>query len=239
MNKNFLKIIKNSFSEYIKVGSSRSNLKLKVLHGNIAKDLFNELGKNYTIKSLGFFDNKETIVEGKYYSKKVDITVFLKEKVKAGIAIKFVMRNYFQNSNNYFESMLGETVNIRANNIPYFQIFIIFDKLPYYKKTGDFKKYELISLENLKKYINLGKQNINTNLHSPNKILLVILNLTDKDYYFMDENEYFKYYNSIIDKQNLITYSNDLKNDFKNTNIIFNDYEKFIREVSTIIKNKK
>ena len=35
--------------------------------------------------------------------------------------------------------MLGETANIRTNSIPYFQIFIIFDKVPYYGKGGEFK----------------------------------------------------------------------------------------------------
>ena len=59
------------------------------------------------------------------------------------------MRNYSQNSNNYFENMLGETANIRSNSIPYFQIFIIFDKVPYYEQGGIFKKYDNISRHNL------------------------------------------------------------------------------------------
>ena len=39
--------------------------------------------------------------------------------------------------------MLGETANIRANKCPYFQIFIILDRLPYYKKeTKRITKWE-------------------------------------------------------------------------------------------------
>ena len=64
------------------------------------------------------------------YDKKVDITITKQNKPIAGFAIKFVMQNYSQNSNNYFENMLGETANIRSNRIPYFQIFIILDNLP-------------------------------------------------------------------------------------------------------------
>lgn len=52
-------------------------------------------------------------------------------KVAAGIGVKFVMQNYFQNSNNYFENILGETAHIRSKRIPYFQIFIIPDILPH------------------------------------------------------------------------------------------------------------
>jgi hypothetical protein len=59
------------------------------------------------------------------------------------------MQNYSQNSNNYFENMLGETANIRSSNIPYFQIFIIPDEIPYYKK-------EKGKILRLMMYINIG-----------------------------------------------------------------------------------
>ena len=115
------------------VGTSRSTAKLKSLHGHIANDLKNILGEDYNVKSQGIGDDREGTIEGKYYPKKVDITIYKENKPIAGYAVKFVMRNYSQNSNNYFENMLGETANIRMNSIPYFQIFIIFDKVPYYK----------------------------------------------------------------------------------------------------------
>ena len=35
----------------------------------------------------------------------VDITINYKGKAIAGYAVKFAMRNYSQNSNNYFENM--------------------------------------------------------------------------------------------------------------------------------------
>lgn len=75
-----------------------------------------------------------------YIDKMEDITIQHKGKDVGGIAIKFVMQNYSQNSNNYFENMLGETANIRCNSIPYFQVFIILDKLPYYNKQKKTQK---------------------------------------------------------------------------------------------------
>ena len=132
-NTQFLEVIRKSFQIYLGVDTSRSTAKLKTLHGHIAQDLQELFGKDYTIKSQGYGDDKEGIINGRYYPKNADITVSYNGKPVAGYAVKFVMRNYSQNSNNYFENMLGETANIRSNSIPYFQLFIIFDKVPYYK----------------------------------------------------------------------------------------------------------
>jgi hypothetical protein len=122
----------------VSIGTSRSTAKLKPLHGAIAQDIANRLGNNYIVKSQGYGDDKEASIKGRYVDKMVDITI--KDRSTrhdvAGIAVKFVMQNYSQNSNNYFENMLGETANIRTANCPYFQIFIILDKLPYYKNSG-------------------------------------------------------------------------------------------------------
>ena len=85
------------------------------------------MGKEYKVFSQGYGDDKEKEINGRYYDKKVDITIAYKNKIVAGIGVKFVQQNYAQNSNNYFENMLGETANIRTNKIPYFQIFIISD----------------------------------------------------------------------------------------------------------------
>ena len=108
----------------------------------------------YYIQSQGWGDDKEGDIQGRYVDKKVDITVCSADTQTplAGIAVKFVMQNYSQNSNNYFENMLGETANIRANNCPYFQIFIILDRLPYYKKdTKRITKWETFTEHNAAK----------------------------------------------------------------------------------------
>ena len=175
-----------------------------------------KLGKDFYIQSQGYTEDKEGCIEGRYYPKNVDITINYKGKPVAGYAIKFVMRNYSQNSNNYFENMLGETANLRANNIPYFQIFILFDKLPYYKKGGEFAKYELITGHNLAKYIKLSEDNPDTFLHTPDKTLLIVVNLKEKslDHIFLTDKDYAEYYSSVIDDIDLMKYSSRIKDTF-------------------------
>lgn len=229
-NEQLLEVIKQSFNDYLRVGTSRSPQKLKSLHGSIAQDLEGEFGPDFTIKSQGIGDDKEGVIPGRYYDKNVDITVFRDSKPVAGYAVKFVMCNYSQNSNNYFENMLGETANIRANNIPYYQIFIIFDKVPYYKNGGKFVKYEKISGHNLSKYLNLSEDDPNINVNVPDKTLVIILKLKEKenDYVFENKNAYNNYYIEQINKvDDLITYSSDIDVSF-GPRVILNNYKSFI-----------
>lgn len=116
---------------------------MKPLHGAIASDLAARLGADYKVMSQGYEDDKEGVISGRYVDKNVDIVIqkSATEEVVAGLAVKFVMQNYSQNSNNYFENMLGETANIRAKGFPYFQIFIILDRLPYYKRDKSISRW--------------------------------------------------------------------------------------------------
>ena len=124
MNNDFMAVLNSSFITYLQTGP-RSNEKLKILHGFIAKKIQNKLGDSYTVFSYGVGDNKESNISGRYINKNVDIGIFKGGRPLAGIAIKFVMSNYSQNSNNYFENMLGETANIRCEGVLYFQIIIL------------------------------------------------------------------------------------------------------------------
>lgn len=229
-NDQFLEVIKQSFKSYLSVGTSRSTAKLKSLHGHIATDLQSMLGEEFTVKSQGYGDDKEGKINGRYYPKNVDITILKDNKVVAGYAIKFVMRNYSQNSNNYFENMLGETANIRSSSIPYFQLLIIFDKVPYYSNGGVFKRYDIISEHNLDKYISLSKDNPNIFFHTPDKTLIVLLTLKEKspNYQFKNSLDYSNYYLSVINDINLMSYSTKIKDSFDES-VIFNNYEDFIK----------
>ena len=105
-NTEFLEQITASFKKFLCTGS-RSNEKLKILHGAIASDLYERLGKRFTVHSLGIGDGKEDKIQGRYINKAVDITISDRKKAIAGIGVKFVMQNYSQNSNNYFECVGG------------------------------------------------------------------------------------------------------------------------------------
>lgn len=233
-NSQFLAILKKSFITYLQTGA-RSNKKLGILHGAISEDLKERLNDiSYSVYSLGYGAGKEHKINGRYVDKTVDITIAERNMPVAGIAVKYVMSNYSQNSNNYFENMLGETANIRCAKIPYFQIFIIPDKIPYFDKEGDISKWEMINEHNLNKYIKLSNDNIDTYLHTPNKTLVFIVHIQDKNAgaKISDKQEYEQYYlNNDFDMS-----MSSLKFDFGNT-IIYNDYDKFIQKVAYVIKS--
>ncbi len=238
-NAQFLEVIKESFETYLNKNTSRSTAKLKALHGHIAADLAELFGSDYTIKSQGYGNDKEGMLDGRYYPKYVDITVSKDGKPVAGYAVKFVMRNYSQNSNNYFENMLGETANIRSNNIPYFQIFIIFDKVPYYKNGGEFSKYDIISEHNMEKYFALSKDNPDAFYHTPDKTLIILLKLKEKspDCKFANSEEYADYYKSVINHKDVISYSDRIRDTFDNS-VILNNYSDFIKRTYYIAEGK-
>jgi hypothetical protein len=232
-NRDFLDCILRSFKKFL-VTHSRSNQKLVILHGGIANDLALKLGEGYQVKSLGYEKGKEAKIQGRYLDKNVDITIIKDDKPIAGIGVKFVMQNYAQNSVNYFETMLGETANIRSNSIPYFQLFIIFDKLPYYENGGKFKKWEVFSQHNAKKYAVLSKDNIEFLFHSPVKTLLFVVNLPEIDVPIQNKNEYTTYYKSL---PNLTIKTTEIDYGTFDKSVIFNDYETYIEKVVHYIKS--
>lgn len=230
---NFLMALTNSFKAFLETGS-RSNAKLKILHSSISTDLISLLGPQYVVKSLNIGDGKEGTIKGRYINKNVDIVILNNNKVIAGIGVKFVMQNYSQNSNNYFEIMLGETANIRSENIPYFQIFVIPEKMPYYKSNGQLDKWEEFSLHNSKKYLKLSQDNIDIFLHTPNKTLLYVIKLPETTIEIGTKEEYYDYYRNY---QNL-QIEKSIRNygDFSN-NVVHNNYVVFMNKISNYIKS--
>jgi hypothetical protein len=198
------------------------------LHGAIAKDLHDKLGDAYDVYSQGYLHDKEVRIKGRYIDKWVDITITKDETVIAGIGVKFVMQNYSQNSNNYFENMLGETANIRARNCPYFQVFIILDVLPYYKKDTNktIQKWESFTKHNVSKYIILSKDNVEVFYHTPNKTLIYVIHIPDNSKLSKQE-EYMDYYRD-LDFSVLVSEDSF---DGMQSAVILNDYESFIDKV--------
>lgn len=226
-NAGFLAIVAKSFDAYLAKGTSRSTDKLKPLHGAIAQDIAYRLGNAYEVWSQGYGKDKEADMTGRYVNKKVDITIKHNDKPIAGIAVKFVMQNYSQNSNNYFENMLGETANIRCNKLPYFQIFIILDKLPYYKKDKTISKWETFTDHNIAKYVSLSNDNIDLYLHTPNKTLICVVHLPEPTQEISSASEYINYYSSRKTKLQYTTHQYD---NFGQA-VILNDYETFMDKV--------
>lgn len=227
-NQDFLNVILSSFNSFVDVGTSRSTAKLKPLHGAIARDVANKLGEEYAVKSQGYDDDKEGIINGRYIDKRVDITIVQKRTRKpiAGIAVKFVMQNYSQNSNNYFENMLGETANIRTAMCPYFQIFIILDKLPYYDNNGTIKKWEEFTNHNASKYSILSRDDVERYYHTPNKTLLCIVHISPNAQSINTRKEYMEFYRI---REAQIEFADSTRIEVESGGaIIVNNYELFI-----------
>lgn len=260
-NQQFLNVIYNSFAEFIASGgSSRSTKKLKPLHGAIAKAihdllLSNDPNNRYNLFAQGFGCDREMYIPGILYVKKVDITITKNNNIAvAGIAVKFVMQNYSQNSVNYFENMLGETANIRCNNCPYFQIFIVLDKMPYYDTDKNIKKWETFTEDHIKRYLSLNNYDHMHCLLIPNKTLIYIVKLPpiiDKEQ-VKTQTEYLKYYKEqenfdliavsphpdipVSPHPDIPVYLHPVF--YKHNNVIVNDFELFLNEVAnTIIAN--
>ena len=226
-----LSTIKLAFQKYLTT-HPRSNAKLKILHAKISSDLRVLLGNEYLVDSLDLNKGKERKIDGRYNNKTVDITISkLNKEIVAGIAVKFVMSNYSQNSNNYFENMLGETANIRCASIPYFQILIIPEEMPYYNKQGEITKIDRLTDSHVEKYLKLSEDDPRAYLHTPDKTLLMVLSLPPLDIVQVPNKT--KYIKAYIDAN--IKISTKINPVFQSM-VVLNDYNQFIQKVVHRIK---
>ena len=111
----FRKGLEEGYKEYLSV-HPRSRAKILPIHQVIAEILLAKLGgqaKGFTVLAMGIDNSKELALGGKYYTKAIDIAVLYNNQPVSGLGFKFITSNYKQNSNNYFENMLGETANLK------------------------------------------------------------------------------------------------------------------------------
>lgn len=230
LNDNFLRVLTQSFLKYIEFGA-RSNEKLKILHSFIANAIKNRLNdEHFSLYALGI--NAEREIRGRYIDKRVDIAIEKDGQILAGVAVKFVMSNYSQNSNNYFENMLGETANLRSNGIPYFQILILPSNAPYFENNGTISKIEQLSEHHLQKYLTLSSDNIDTMLHSPNKTLLCVVDFP-QNAEISTKAQYLEYCRDVL-MVNHLRFSSNFNYIFQNA-VIYNDFERFIDKICHFI----
>jgi hypothetical protein len=238
-NTKLLEIVYKSLKRFLET-HPRSYEKLKPLHGGIKEDLLNiinSLGiKDINLISLDNNNTSEDVIEGRYYNKAVDISIRKNQIPIGAIAVKFVMNNYKQNANNYFENMLGETANIRTANIPYFQVLILFEKMPYFKNGGKLAHWEEISKDtHLKKYIKLSKDNVNEYYHTPILTLFTILSLPKEiteDETILNKNDFNNKLLNLINNNKLqLDFSSKFSPNIFKDNIILNNYKEFLDRV--------
>lgn len=210
----FLKAINASFIAYNKKGGARSSKKLIPIHKFLSEVILKRLKNRYSIKSLGIGNGKEATIDGKYYPKDLDIAIFKNDKIVATISFKFVTSNYKQNANNYFENLMGETANIRRQNIGFAHFLVLRGHTPYFSKNkgnlrGKEIKTEIIKEGDLRKYIKLFKD-----MDFPHKPDLIGICLLD-----FDKNKKAKFVN--LNDFNFTAETKQLlKNDFSLNNFL-------------------
>ena len=122
--------------------------------------------------------------------------------------------------------MLGETANIRCANHPYFQIFIILDKLPYYNRDKAIIRWETFTDHNIEKYVVLANDNIETFFHTPNKTLVYVVHIPDNEH-LSTLDDYIHHYKNLKFRMQLSSH----KYAPFGSAVILNDYEAFIEKV--------
>ncbi len=217
-----MKAINASFAAYNKKGGARSNKKLIPIHKFLSEIILEKLKNRYSIKSLGIGDGKEATIDGKYYPKDLDVAIFKNNKIVATISFKFITSNYKQNANNYFEGLMGETANIRRQNIGFAHFLVLRGHTPYYSKNkgnlrGKQKGIEIISEKHLQKYIKLF--NDMDFPHKPDLIGICILDF--------DKNKKAKFVN-LNDFDFSVETRQLLKNEFSLNNFL----DKFIHLIN-------
>ena len=155
----FLRAMKRAYEMYLLHGP-RSNEKIKVLHGWIQDELRNILASDYQILGLSRMSRSEEAVKGMYYPKNVDVIVKRSGLEIGVISLKFVNSNFKQNANNYFEQQMGETANLRRNDIVFGHIMCLTEPVPYYGRDGSLKKTESIRDADVRKYLALSKDHL-------------------------------------------------------------------------------
>jgi hypothetical protein len=180
MESEFIESLEEGYKNYLLI-HARSTQKIIPMHKCIAGILQKKLGDQFSIKSIGVGDNKEYKFDGRYYGKDLDITILKNGKPISALGFKFVTSNYKQNSNNYFENMLGETANVKRNDLLYGQILILKEQMPYYSTDKkQFIKIEKINELNLKKYFHLCSDNAENLYHKPDIMFIAFVATGDE-----------------------------------------------------------
>jgi len=236
-------MLKNSIIKFYENGP-RSSTKLNILHSFIncivaykLKELNSEIYKDISIYSHPI---KEIKVNGLLYNKNVDITIKYKSHNIGIISVKFIMSNYSQNNINYLETMIGESVNLKAvksKRIFWHPIFI-FNKIPYYDNKNNIKKNENIKFDKYNKLNNYIIKNKDKHTLLPDFISITILNnnidlIHPNNIKDIDIN---KYINDLINKEEPII---EIDNNY---NFITNLHNFCIKVLENIIEkyiNKK
>lgn len=113
----------------------------------------------YTITGQTAEARSEKRVEGRYYGKRVDVSVESGDRILAVVSVKFILSSYRKNAIHYLEQQIGETANLRRQNIVYGNLFFLTNPIP----SGT--KEERLTPKDIARYLKLRQDH--EHLHSP------------------------------------------------------------------------
>ncbi len=151
-----LSAVQEAYRRYVDSGP-RSTSKIKALHGWVIDELESTLGDDYQIQGLSDSGGREAKVQGRYYPKNVDVSISRSGITLGVVSIKFVMTNYNQNKMNYFEQQLGETANLRSNDIVFGHIMLRTHPTPYLKLSRVVQRNEKVNDGTIELYARLAQ----------------------------------------------------------------------------------
>lgn len=166
-----LKALQKSYSTTKRLGS-RSPERLWPLHGWLKFELERLLtDSRWKITAKINESTKELKAEGRYYGKKVDVRIDFEGEPIGVVSMKYIISSYGKNAINYFEQQVGETANLRKQNIVYGNVFIVTNPIPVLKTGGIFSKCEFLREQDLYRYMQLRGDN---EPHAPNELAIIV-----------------------------------------------------------------
>lgn len=166
-----LEALQKSYSITKELGS-RSPKRLLPLHGWLKFELERLLtDSRWEITAKTSKNRSELKVGGRYYGKNVDVGIRFGEEIIGVVSMKYIISSYGKNAINYFEQQLGETANLRKQNIVYGNVFIVTNPIPVLESGGVLKKWENLREQDLRRYVHLRSD---SEPHAPNELAVIV-----------------------------------------------------------------
>jgi len=154
----FISMLRVAVQAYMAAGcSSRSPTRVNIVHTFLCDKIRNHLPEGYSVNL-----EQNVLAVNAAGRKKCDIVISKGSTPHVVFPVKFIMGNYQQNKNNYFENLTGELCHLKwATGINICPINIAFNKIPYRNNQKIITKFEIMEYD---KTLSVYEQLVNNGL---------------------------------------------------------------------------
>jgi len=154
----FISMLRVAVQAYVAAGcSSRSPARVNIVHKFFLDKIESSLPEGYSVNL-----EQNVLAVNAAGRKKCDIVVSKGSTPHVVFPVKFIMGNYQQNKNNYFENLTGELCHLKwATGINICPINIVFNKIPYRNNQKIITKFEVMEYD---KTLRVYEQLVNNGL---------------------------------------------------------------------------